>query len=363
MARLLVTGGAGFIGSCFTSDSLQRGNEVVVLDALTYAGHLENLSTCSHNPRFTFVHGDIRDFDLVRKVIGEGKFDFVVNFAAESHVDNSIQGPLAFVETNVLGTFNLLEASRFYWNDLNSEAKQKFRFLQVSTDEVFGSLGPEGYFSETTSYAPNSPYSASKASGDHFVRSWHETYGLPTLLTNCSNNYGPRQFPEKLIPLMINNALRGMPLPVYGDGKNVRDWIHVEDHCRGIGLALERGTPGNTYCFGGASERTNLQVVGAICDLLEELRPRSAGSYRDLVQFVADRPGHDRRYAIDDNKARRELGFVRAFEQFEEGLRQTVTWYLNNTNWINAVVRNKNEGNPSRGGRRDSPLPVNKVHR
>jgi dTDP-glucose 4,6-dehydratase len=335
-----VTGAAGFIGSAFARIALQKDYKVVVVDALTYAGHRENLEGLLKPGQCEVIEGDIRDFSLIDGLFIQHQFDGVLNFAAESHVDNSISGPKAFVETNIIGTFNLLEVSRKHWTAYLAEKKRSFRFLHVSTDEVFGELGPTGKFSETTAYSPNSPYSASKAGSDHLVRAWHHTYGLPTLTTNCSNNYGPRQFPEKLIPLMINNALQGKSLPVYGNGMNIRDWIHVEDHSRGIMLAFEKGTPGETYCFGGNSERNNIDVVKAICSCLDRLAPRPDGkAHESGIQFVTDRAGHDFRYAIDDSKAERELGFRREFAQFEQGLEQTVKWYLSNKPWIAAVMR------------------------
>ncbi|HET9229379.1 MAG TPA: dTDP-glucose 4,6-dehydratase, partial [Thermoanaerobaculia bacterium] len=297
---------------------------------LTYAGSLENLADVLADPRLTFVQGDIADRIEVRKVFAEHKPDAVVNFAAESHVDRSIEDASAFIQTNIVGAFELLEAAR-------RNVKDGFRFLHVSTDEVYGSLGPTGAFQETTPYAPNSPYAASKAGADHLVRAYHETYGLPALITNCSNNYGPYQFPEKLIPLMILNAVEGKKLPIYGDGGNVRDWIYVEDHCRGVLAALQKGRPGEKYNLGGRSERTNLQIVDAICEILEEERP---GSYKDLKTFVPDRPGHDRRYAIDDDKARTELGWEPR-QSFESGLKATVRWYLQNRSWCEAVQSGK----------------------
>jgi dTDP-glucose 4,6-dehydratase len=335
---VLVSGGAGFIGSCFVYQLIQAGHRVVVLDALTYAGHLENLAGVSQSPQYSFIQGDICDGPLITKLLQQHQFDFIVNFAAESHVDRSIDSPSAFIETNIRGLFNLLNSSLNYWNSLKGDQKEKFRFLQISTDEVYGSLGLTGKFSETTPFAPNSPYSASKAAGDHLVRAWHHTYGLPTITTNCSNNYGPRQFPEKLIPYMIHCALEGKPLPVYGDGGNIRDWIHVEDHCRGIWLALTQGKPGNTYCFGGNAERNNLDVVKTICRELDQMKPRSDGkSYESTIQFVKDRLGHDRRYAIDDSLAQRELGFDRKYS-FESGLKDTIRWYLENQAWCKAVL-------------------------
>jgi dTDP-glucose 4,6-dehydratase len=346
MGTWIVTGGAGFIGSNFVRLALAESDaRVVVADKLTYAGNLENLRDAAAHPRFAFVQMDIAERDAVEALFREHEPEAVLNFAAESHVDRSIDGPRLFVQTNVTGTLELLEASRALRGRLLPAERERFRFLHVSTDEVFGSLGPEGAFTETTPYAPRSPYSASKASADHLVRAWHETYGLPTLLTNCSNNYGPYQFPEKLIPLMILTALEGKPLPIYGDGGNVRDWLHVEDHCRAILRVLEAGRPGESYNVGGRSERTNLQVVDRICAALEELRPaarseacRAAGvaSYAELKRFVEDRPGHDRRYAIDDAKLRRELGFSPRHD-FETGMRATVEWYLANLAWCEHV--------------------------
>jgi dTDP-glucose 4,6-dehydratase len=332
---LLVTGGCGFIGSAFVRQRVARGDNVIVLDALTYAGHTENLERVEGPGRFELVRGNICDAALVTQLFGRHGFNAVVNFAAESHVDRSISAPAEFIETNIRGVFVLLSAALAH-----SSGRRDFRFVQVSTDEVYGSLGPEGYFRETTPIAPNSPYSASKAAGDLLVRAWHHTYGLQTITTNCSNNYGPRQYPEKLIPTMIACALAGKPLPVYGDGGNVRDWIHVEDHCRGISLALELGRPGETYCFGGNAERNNLQVVRAICAELDRLAPRRDGQpHAAGITMVTDRPGHDRRYAIDDTRAQSELGFKRAYTDFEHGLAQTVRWYLDNQAWCQAVTR------------------------
>ena len=336
---LLVTGGAGFIGSNFVKLALQKGFEVTVLDALTYAGHLENLEEAKESKNFELVIGNICDSKKVKEILASRPIDAILNFAAESHVDRSISGPSCFIETNIQGTFQLLENALAYWKSLSGTHHKNFRYLQISTDEVYGSLGPTGRFSETTSYAPNSPYSASKASADLLVRAWHHTYGLPTLTTNCSNNYGPMQFPEKLIPTMIFNAMTGKPLPVYGDGGNVRDWIHVEDHCNGILLALERGKPGATYCFGGNAERNNLDVVRTLCRELDHLKPRPDGKLHETgIQFVTDRLGHDRRYAIDDSLAQQELGFTREYS-FEKGLSKTIHWYLNNQAWCEQVLR------------------------
>ncbi len=333
---ILVTGGAGFIGSCFVLDWLAQGGEPLVnLDKLTYAGNVASLAPLAADPRHVFVRGDIGDRALVESLLAQHRPRAIVNFAAESHVDRSIHGPAAFVETNVVGTFTLLDATRAWWASLPDGERETFRFLHVSTDEVYGSLGPDDpAFSETTPYAPNSPYSASKAASDHFVRAYHHTYRLPTLTTNCSNNYGPRQFPEKLIPLMLANALAGRPLPVYGDGRNVRDWLYVGDHCAAIRAVLADGRPGETYNVGGNAEMANLDVVHALCDALAEFRP--GRDYRSLVAFVKDRPGHDRRYAIDASKIRRELGWVPA-ETFASGLRRTVRWYLDNGEWLASV--------------------------
>ena len=343
---LLVTGGAGFIASSFVAQAVQRGQQVIVLDKLTYAGHRANLDWIndqSWSGSYELVEGDIQNGALVSSLLETHRPDALVHFAAESHVDNSIESPAEFIETNVVGSYRLLEASRDYWNTLEGAEKNNYRHLQVSTDEVFGELGNEGKFSETTAYQPNSPYSASKAAGDHFARAWYHTYGLPTIITNCSNNYGPRHFPEKLIPLMITNALSGKPLPVYGEGLNVRDWIHVEDHCRGVYLALTKGQPGETYCFGGNSERKNIDVVHAICDLLSEIYPQEGRNYREQITYVKDRAGHDWRYAIDDSKAVRELGFAREYPDFEAGLRATIEWFLANQAWCDRVMQRKEE--------------------
>ena len=331
---ILVTGGAGFIGANFVLDWIAATGEAVVnLDKLTYAGNLASLASLASDPRHVFVRGDIGDRALVEKLLAQHRPRAIVHFAAESHVDRSIHGPGEFVRTNVVGTFELLEAVRAYWGSLEGDAKSDFRFLHVSTDEVYGTLAEsDPAFSETTPYAPNSPYSASKAGSDHLVRAYHHTYGLPTLTTNCSNNYGPFQFPEKLIPLMISNALEGKPLPVYGDGGQVRDWLYVADHCEAIRVVLDRGKAGETYNVGGNSEKRNLEVVHALCDALQESKPR-AGGYRDLVKFVTDRPGHDRRYAIDARKIRRELGW-QPRETFETGLAATVRWYLEHGEWV-----------------------------
>lgn len=335
---LLTTGTAGFIGSTFVRLAQAQGYKVLILDSMTYAGHMENINeTLGANA--VFIKGDILDGQLVSQLLNEHKPCAVVNFAAESHVDNSIAGPKPFMETNIMGVFQLLESARAYWKGLPQADQTNFRFLHVSTDEVYGSLGDTGKFTEETAYQPNSPYSASKASADLLVRAWHHTYGLPTLTTNCSNNYGPRQFPEKLIPRMIQRCLSEGELPVYGNGKNIRDWIHVEDHCSGILLALQKGTPGETYCFGGNSERNNLDVVHRLCEALDKTQPRKNGeSYSKLIKFVEDRAGHDFRYAIDDSKAQKQLGFTRKYKNFEEGLHATLNWYLNNQTWVNQVL-------------------------
>jgi dTDP-glucose 4,6-dehydratase len=335
---IFVTGGAGFIGSNFVLEWLAaEGTPVINLDKLTYAGNLGNLVGLGGNPHHTFVKGDICDRVLIAKLLKDYRPNAIVNFAAETHVDRSIHGPADFVQTNVLGTFSLLEEARTYWSSLAPAEQNRFRFLHVSTDEVYGSLtADDPAFTETTPYAPNSPYAASKAASDHFVRAYHHTYGLPTLTTNCSNNYGPLQFPEKLIPLMIVNALHGRPLPVYGDGLNVRDWLYVGDHCAAVRLVLRRGRPGEAYNIGGNSERNNLEVVKSICAILDELRPDAAPHAR-LIAFVKDRPGHDRRYAMNPQKIADELGW-RPAERFESGLRKTAEWYLEHMDWVENVT-------------------------
>ena len=337
---LLVTGGAGFIGSNFVLSAIAgTGEPIINLDKLTYAGNLANLTALRGDGRHVFVQGDIGDRELVRKLLAVHRPRAILHFAAESHVDRSIHGPGDFVQTNVVGTFSLLEEARAYWSALSLADKDAFRFLHVSTDEVYGSLGPlDPAFTEATAYRPNSPYSASKAAGDHLVRAYHHTYGFPTLTTNCSNNYGPYQFPEKLIPLVIHNALAGRPLPVYGDGLNVRDWLYVLDHCEAIRLVLARGVPGEVYNIGGNAERRNIDLVRLLCGLLDELKPRGRGKYADLITHVADRPGHDRRYAIDGRKIARELGW-RPAESFESGMARTVRWYLDNEAWTTEVAR------------------------
>ena len=335
----LVTGGAGFIGANFVlSTRAQNTARIVNLDCLTYAGNLRNLESLQGDPDHVFIRGDITHQELVQNLLAEHQPQAVVHFAAETHVDRSIHGPQAFLETNVMGTFQLLEAARQYWENLTGPAREDFRFLHVSTDEVYGSLGPgDPPFRETTPYAPNSPYAASKAASDHLVRAYHHTYGLPTLITNCSNNYGPLQFPEKLIPLMILNARQGKPLPIYGDGLNVRDWLFVADHCDAVRLVLAQGRVGETYNIGGNCEKTNLSVVKTLCAIFDELFPDSPqGPHERLITFVKDRPGHDRRYAMDITKISRELGW-RPRESFESGLAQTVRWYVDNPAWVAEV--------------------------
>jgi dTDP-glucose 4,6-dehydratase len=335
---ILVTGGAGFIGANFVLDWLAAvGEPVLNLDALTYAGNLESLKTLAGNARHVFVKGDIGDRALLDRLLAEHRPRAIVHFAAESHVDRSIHGPGAFIRTNIEGTYTLLEAARAHWMGLAGDAKAAFRFHHVSTDEVYGSLGPGAApFTEAHTYEPNSPYSASKAASDHLVRAWHHTYGLPVVTTNCSNNYGPYHFPEKLIPLMIVNALAGKPLPVYGDGQQVRDWLYVKDHCSAIRAVLERGRVGETYNVGGWNEQPNLDIVKQVCSLLDDLRPDPAGPRARLITYVTDRPGHDRRYAIDARKIERELGW-RPAETFASGLRKTVQWYLDNPDWVARV--------------------------
>jgi dTDP-glucose 4,6-dehydratase len=354
---ILVTGGAGFIGSNFVLDWIASETASVVnLDKLTYAGNLQNLESITGNPRHIFVRGDIGDADIIGKLLAEHQPRAIVNFAAESHVDRSIHGPGEFIQTNIVGTFHLLEATRAYWGSLNEEDKKNFRFLHVSTDEVYGSLKPEDpAFKETNTYEPNSPYSASKAASDHLVRAYHHTYGLPVLTTNCSNNYGPYHFPEKLIPLVIHNALAGKPLPIYGDGQQVRDWLYVRDHCSAIRRVLEAGRVGETYNVGGWNEKPNLDVVHTLCAILDELSPRAdAKLYAEQITYVTDRLGHDRRYAIDATKINRELGWKPA-ETFETGIRKTVQWYLDNQQWVknvtsgdykNWIDKNYSNGNP-----------------
>ena len=338
MKKLLVTGGAGFIGANFVLEQLAtEGAEIVNLDKLTYAGNVESLRDVLEHPNHRFVEGDICDGALVDRLLVEEKPDAIVHFAAESHVDRSIDGPAPFIQTNIMGTFTLLEAVRGYLPTLEAAKSRAFRFLHVSTDEVYGSLGPEGRFAEDTPYRPNSPYSASKAASDHLVRAYHQTYGLPAIVTNCSNNFGPFQFPEKLIPLMTLNGLEGKPLPVYGDGGHIRDWLYVEDHCRAIQSVLERGRPGETYNIGCNNEKTNLEVVRAVCDILDRLRPDSPHRpHASLIAFVKDRPGHDRRYAINPEKIGQEIGW-QARESFSTNLEKTVRWYLDNREWCDRV--------------------------
>lgn len=350
MQTLIITGGAGFIGANFVQHALaQTTARLVIVDKLTYAGNKANLGAALENPRVVFVEADIADRAAMQAVFAAHQPTGIVNFAAESHVDRSIDDPSPFIETNITGTFVLLETARKYVRELGAEQQAAFRFLHVSTDEVYGTLGATGLFEETTPYAPNSPYAASKASADHLVRAWHETFGLPTIITNCSNNYGPYQFPEKLIPLMLLNAIEGKPLPIYGDGGNVRDWLYVEDHCRGILLALQKGVPGEKYNIGGGNERTNLQIVDRLCAEVEKILPAAENpalqaqgktSYQDLKIFVADRPGHDKRYAIDASKISAELGWQPKYD-FESGLAKTVRWYFENRAWCNTVLQSK----------------------
>ena len=337
--RILVTGGAGFIGSNFILREMREGSAAVLnLDKLTYAGNLHNLEEIAGNRRYEFIHGDIADRPAIAALLKKYQPSAIVHFAAESHVDRSIRGPDDFIRTNVDGTFALLEELRAWWESLPQAGRKNFRFLHVSTDEVYGSLAPKDPpFSESTPYAPNSPYAASKAASDHLVRAYHHTYGLPTLTTNCSNNYGRFQFPEKLIPLMALNARDGKALPVYGDGKNIRDWLYVEDHCAAIDAVLRIGKPGETYNIGGGNEKPNLEIVHMVCDLVDEMSPRANSPRRDLITFVKDRPGHDRRYAIDASRIERELGW-KAKETFESGLRKTVRWYLDNDAWVRNVT-------------------------
>ncbi len=337
MNKILITGGAGFIGSAVIRQLIAETDATVInADKLTYAGNLQSLSSVADNPRYCFEHVDICDAAEVARLFREHQPDAVMHLAAESHVDRSITGPAAFIATNIIGTYTLLEAAREYWNALPAERKNTFRFHHISTDEVYGSLGATGLFTENTAYQPNSPYSASKASSDHLVRAWHHTYGLPVVTTNCSNNYGPYHFPEKLIPLVILNALNGKPLPIYGKGDNIRDWLYVDDHARALRLVLTKGQVGETYNIGGWNEKTNLEVVQAICSILDELHPQGA-PHASLITYVQDRPGHDHRYAIDASKIARELGW-KPQETFDSGLRKTVEWYLANTDWINGVT-------------------------
>jgi len=342
--RFLVTGGAGFIGSALVRHLIgEAADAVMVVDKLTYAGNLDSLASVSGDPRFTLVKADITDAPKMRAVFDSYQPDVVIHLAAESHVDRSIDGPGDFIQTNVVGTFTLLQAALGYWRDLPASRRDRFRFHHVSTDEVFGSLGPEGFFVETTPYSPNSPYSASKAASDHLVNAWHHTYGLPTVLTNCSNNYGPHQFPEKLIPLMVINALEGKPLPIYGNGLNIRDWLYVDDHVRALLLVASEGQLGETYCIGGSNEKTNLEVTTRICELMDELAPKPALSHTGLITFVRDRPGHDLRYAIKADKMAVELGW-QPQETFESGLRKTVQWYLDNQTWWRRIRSNVYQG-------------------
>lgn len=339
MSVYLVTGAAGFIGSNLAHLLVAAGHKVIAYDKLTYAGNYSSLEPLEGN-NFIFIKGDICDTELVYDSFAKYNVEAVFHLAAESHVDRSIDGPSEFINTNITGTFSMLSAARKYYESLSGGVRENFRFLHISTDEVYGSLGETGYFTENTPYAPNSPYSASKASSDHLVRAWFHTYGLPVLTTNCSNNYGPRQFPEKLIPLITHNALAGKPLPIYGDGKNIRDWLYVEDHCKALYTVIKSGRPGETYNVGGNCEKQNIEIVRTICSILDEMRPKPAGRYEEQITFVKDRPGHDRRYAIDASKIRRELGW-QPHETFESGIRKTIGWYLENEKWVADIISGK----------------------
>jgi dTDP-glucose 4,6-dehydratase len=344
MKKILVTGGAGFIASALIRYLIKSTDyQILNLDKLTYAGNLESLSEISESENYKFVKGDIGDFELVMSLFKDFQPDAIMHLAAESHVDRSIDGPAAFIETNIVGTFNLLNCARNYWQTLDEEKQKNFRFQHISTDEVYGSLGATGLFEETTPYDPRSPYSASKASSDHLVMAWFHTYGLPVLITNCSNNYGPYHFPEKLIPLVILNALERRELPIYGKGDNIRDWLYVDDHAKALALVMEKGVPGEAYNVGGNNERTNLEVVETICSVLDELRPKSHGSYRDQITFVPDRPGHDKRYAIDATKLKTELGW-KPEENFDTGIRRTIKWYLDNKWWWEPIRMHRYNG-------------------
>lgn len=344
MKKILVTGGAGFIASALIRHFIETTDyQILNLDKLTYAGNLESLSEVSDSDNYQFVQGDICDFDLVSSLFNDFQPDAIMHLAAESHVDRSIDGPAEFIETNIVGTYNLLNCAKKYWHNLSEDRQSAFRFQHISTDEVYGSLGDDGLFEETTPYDPRSPYSASKAASDHLVMAWFHTYGMPVLMTNCSNNYGPFHFPEKLIPLVILNALDGKELPVYGKGDNVRDWLYVDDHAKALALVLEKGVPGETYNVGGNNERTNLEVVETICDILDDLSPKNAGIYRDQIIFVKDRPGHDKRYAIDATKLKTQLGW-QPEENFDTGIRRTIQWYLDNRWWWGPIREAKYSG-------------------
>lgn len=339
MSVYLITGAAGFIGSNLAHLLISAGHKVIAYDKLTYAGNYSSLAPLEGN-NFAFIRGDICDTELVYASLAKYNVEAVFHLAAESHVDRSIDGPSEFINTNITGTFSMLSAARKYYESLSGNERESFRFLHISTDEVYGSLGETGYFTENTPYAPNSPYSASKASSDHLVRAWFHTYGLPVLTTNCSNNYGPRQFPEKLIPLITHNALAGKPLPIYGDGKNIRDWLYVADHCKALYTVIKNGRLGETYNVGGNCEKQNIEIVRTICSILDEMRPKAAGRYEEQITFVKDRPGHDRRYAIDASKIRKELGW-QPQETFESGIRKTIGWYLENEKWVADIISGK----------------------
>jgi len=337
--NILITGGAGFIGSAVVRLAIEKGHSVVNVDALTYAACLENLASVRDNSKYSFEHADIRDRSKIDTIFKRYKPDHVIHLAAESHVDRSIDDPTSFIDTNIHGTYQLLEAARFYWNERSRP--EDFRFLHVSTDEVFGSLGDEGLFTEATPYDPRSPYSASKACSDHLVRAWHKTYNLPVLLSNCSNNYGPYHFPEKLIPVVILNALHNKPIPIYGDGKNIRDWLYVDDHAKALLLILQKGEIGKSYNVGGENELSNLELVHSVCEILDELKPRKSGTYQELITFVSDRPGHDTRYAIDSSRIQQELGW-RPSVSIDQGLKNTILWYLENESWWRAILQKHN---------------------
>ncbi|MAV65323.1 MAG: dTDP-glucose 4,6-dehydratase [Candidatus Marinimicrobia bacterium] len=341
MKRVFITGGLGFIGSNFIINQIKKNHQIQNFDKITYAANPNNLSNINNHSLYNFIKGDISDKDSLYKSINDFEPNYIVNFAAESHVDRSIDGPKEFINTNILGTYELLQASLMYYKNLSADKKRSFKFLHISTDEVYGSLGRQGYFNENSPYKPSSPYSASKAASDHIVKAWYHTYDLPTIITNCSNNYGPFQFPEKLIPLMILNILKNKPLPIYGTGSNIRDWLYVEDHCEALSIILKNGNVGETYCIGGNEEKTNLEIVNIICDSLDKKQPsKELSSYKDLITFVKDRPGHDFRYAIDNSKIKKELDWTPK-KNFNEAIDLTIDWYLNNQNWWSNILKNK----------------------